>query len=268
MTIQEQFKEHYASKENGILASEHKYFLNRCKKRGLIIEPRLEEPEAFARHAKKSGYLIGQKPIIVEDKGTEQKDVRLRDVAFVFTATIGKRVEENGRKVWTQVPNPSGIKGFGIELNLLGWSKLLGKTLDELAELLKVQTIEQIYATKSKAGRKSVRLDGVCMSVNEALEKTGCDKRTYWRAIDEIADARKIDREAVADEIYQAVFDDLLKRLHRQSANLKQQGVAMFKALWWIHVSNEDKEQILQQAKASGQSPSVWLHQILQPHFY
>ena len=267
MEKSEDFQEHYDKIEKTFLLSEHRFFIGRCKGRGLIVSPDVESFDAFFAHAKKQGYLLGQKVAISNDKGKEQNSVSLNELVFRFTPTIGKKVEENGKLIWKQVPNPKGITGFGLDLNLLGWSKLLRLRLDELQNALRSKSVEQIYAERFPPTRY-VSFDGERTTVNKALESSGCDKRTFWRAIDEIAEYQKKDRRDLEERVYQSVFDSILKKSRPRIAQLKQHGITTYKSLWWIHISAEDKKTIEQLANDANKTPSEWLHDVVQSYSY
>ena len=261
------FQEHYNKTEKAFLLSEHRFFIKRCKVRGLIVSPDVESFDAFFAHAKSQDYLLGQKVAISNDKGKEQKGVFLDELVFRFTPTIGKRVEEDGKLVWKQVPNPKGIVGFGLDLNLLGWSKLLHLNLDELQTALKSKSVEQIYAERLPPIRY-VTFNGLKMTVNKALESSGCDKRTFWRAIDDIAKDLKKDRRDLDDSVYNSVFENVFKRFKGRIEKLQQQSFTMHKSLWWIRLSADDKSIIEQQAESANKTPSEWLHDVIQSYSY
>lgn len=261
------FQERYDKAVKVFLSNEHRFFLSQCKRRGLIIAPNVESFNDFLAHAKNNGYLLGQKVSISNDKGKKQQGVFLNELVFRFRPTIGKQEKDHGKVVWKQVPTPEGITGFGLNMNLLGWSKLLDINLDDLCKALKSKSVEQIYAEKFPPVRYVI-LDGEKMTVNKALESSGCDKRSFWRGIDEIAEYKKESRRDLDDSVYQSVFDDVLKKCRPRIARLKQHGIIMHKSLWWVHVSDDDKKLIEQQSAAKKQSPSKWLHDLLQPYSY
>ncbi len=220
----------------------------------------------FSEHAKKKNHLLGQRIDFdaidfsaISESGLDVEQIQFRTLPLKFRIP--------GTRKWRTEENREGISGFGVSLNLLGWSWFFNKRLstDELRKRLDAgDTIEDVFGEKihevGKGTTKFLVLDGETLSTKDALEKSFIFPQAYYRALRSVCKA--MNREEPPDDVRQAVFDDMRKRAVKRK--MSNDGLRNFGGKWWIQLSNEDKstlEKILLREKQSAQE---WLHSVIE----
>lgn len=227
-----------------------------CKSRSIPISKEFKGNGAideFSKLAISLGYRLGMTARLIS------KDVGLvrHNLKFVLRSKYSKVAGDRkfrSEKGMSDIKSLWHTEGFGVELDLYGWYYFIDRTnkitLPKLYEKLKNGvSIEQILSLRK---RHYLVFNGVSMPQEEACKKSGIVFRTFLRHVRKSSNPDD-------DQIRQKIFDELLKT---------KGSFTHYRNNWWIRISEDDKEIILQQSAAKNKSPSEWLHKLLQSYSY
>lgn len=208
-------------------------FSRKCKREQIVMHPRFSGESGLSLlkgRAREKGYVLGTK--IHVQQGMEVADIST--IEFVVEPTISiprgdVYVDGKKRRKWEKLKNPI-LRGFGVEMCLLGWSKLSRMTCTDIASKLRDGAgIEDIIAKSRKAAGAKAALTVVCngtpMPIKAALE-VSCVP--YFEYVNKMR--------GVDENCRQSVFDELAER-HKDEA---RRGVARRFGRIWLSVSEDD----------------------------
>lgn len=261
-------QERYDHAERKFLEREFRILEKRCNMEHAFFSSSLRKGgmEGFISYAVKSMHVLGQRIDLdcIDWESTHPEGLGFDEIRF-STLPWKKRIP--GTKKWATHEHPDNIPGFGIKLNLLGWSWFFGRhpTMQELANKLNSGlTIEQIFNEKPREqGRGTTQfltIDGERLSTSEALKKVGLFPQAYYSALKSMCKA--MDTNELTEEVRQAVFDDMRKSAARKECASK--GLRHIGGKWWVSLSDDGKNTLECLAAKDGVYPYEWLDNFLQ----
>ena len=229
-TLPDKYRERYISKVNRFLKSDYYNFLTTCTKNeiGVHRDPQPENGglERFCQRAVDCDYKLGQKPFVVEGE-------KLAHPSTIKFGTLVIHLKDRKKSSWHPMRNIDDIEGFGISLNLLGWSRFTNIKVKELSDkILSGTGIGEIYNPPQSCRLLSV--DGVKMSISAACLKCGVNRTAYQNRVRAIDD----------DEVRQSVFDEM-----RSESSDLQGDFKYIRKRHWIAVEENDFCDILAWSK-------------------
>ena len=262
-----QHQDRYDAAERRFLEREFKIILNRISEEHSFLSDPFKAGglEIFIEHATKCNHLLGQRVDLaaIDWGSTSANGLELKQIQF---RTLPLKYRIKGTRKWRTEEHRDGIPGFGVALNLLGWTWFFNKrigTTELLQRLDNGETIEQIFNEKPRAVGKGttkfLMLDGEKLTTSEALRRALVSPQAYYSALKSMCIELKCNE--LPDDVRQAVFDDMRKAVKKRDGRV---GFHYLGKKWWICLSDEDKatlETFLQRKRISAQE---WLHGIVE----
>lgn len=255
-------QDRYDKAERNFLEREFRILKTQCDKKKIPLSVSLQESglDGFIEYATKSNHILGQR-IDLKRIDLIKDSIGFDDIVF---RTLPWKQKIKGTRKWRTLEHPDRIPGFGVELNLLGWSWFFGQStsMQEINdELTKGRTIEQIFNKKPRErGRGTTQfltLDGDRLSTKEALERSSVFPQAYYRELESMRKA--MGKEDLPEEVRQSVFDDIRKKVNRKNRGFRRLG-----GKWWVALTDEGKDALETLSKENGVLPSEWLDDFLQ----
>ena len=243
------YQDRYDFVEDKVLYREYEMFLNNCKRKNLSISKQLEDRDggfnAFKERALECDYRIGMKPEYNEyENGLVVNpsliDFVSRDTIYIPFQKKPSGDRSKGRNPGRRIDNIQNIEGFGIKLNLLGWSKFCSMNLMQLKELIESgKRIEDIYSpihhNQGKGRVRIIRFNGVEMSTSEACNKALISRADFERRV-----------HGLSDEQRQSIFDTLV--------NETPHDYRCFCNRYWVLVNDDDFIALSTNQRMTGES--------------
>ena len=261
-------QERYDRAERQFLEREFRILGSQCKKHHTSFSASLAQDGlcGFISHAVRSNHVLGHRIDLdgINWESTFQNGLDYNDIKF---RTLPWKKPIKGTKKWTTNEHPDHIPGFGIALNLLGWSWFFGRSFtmqDIFDELSSGCTIEQIFNRKpherGMGTAHFLTVDGERLSTTDALKKTGMFPQAYYSALKSMRNAMNTDE--LSEEVRQAVFDDMRKNATKKERALN--GLRHIGGRWWVSLSDDGKKALEDLAAKNGVWPHEWLDDFLQ----
>lgn len=261
-------QERYDHAERKFLEREFRILEKRCRSERAFFSSSLKKGgiDGFISYAAKSRHVLGQRIDLesIDWESTHPEGLDFDKIKF-YTLPWKKRIP--GTKKWTTREHLDNIPGFGIKLNLLGWSWFFGRhpNMQELLDKLNSGfSIEQIFNEKPRERGKGtthfLTFDGERISTSEALKRTGLFPQAYYSALKSMRKAMKTDE--LTEEVKQAVFDDMRKSAAKKERASK--GLRRMSGKWWVSLSDDGKIALENLAAKDGVWPHEWLNNFLQ----
>jgi len=215
------FGELYKQATDRQLKAEYESFCAYCERNEIALID-FKDEESFARHAIASGYKLGMKPRVKEGCKIATVDT----LYFKSLTVIHNRFVKNPKFAFQKIIQ--GIQAYGIELDSLGWSYLIGSDVSHksFVKRLNKYGIESIVERrlKTRTGLCLVTYKGMSMPISQALKASGISIRNFYYRLKKDRDHQRVfDRmisESKGGEIINWKNGSILLKISKQDARI------------------------------------------------